>query len=308
MIVLFLVGGLAGLVLGGELLVRGAVAIATRYRVPPLVIGLTLVGFGTSMPELVTSVQAALAGSPGIAVGNVVGSNIANILLILGIAAVIRPFATDPAALRRDGAVLVLATLGVAGLVLSGVVGRVAGTLLVAGLLAYLIWTYAAMRGSMRTEPAAPAGLSVPLAALASAGGLVLTILGARLLVDGAIDLARTFGVSEAIIGLTIVAVGTSLPELVTSVVAARRGQGDIAFGNIVGSNIFNLFGILGATALVSPLAVPEQIARIDIWVLLGATGLMVAACVSGLRVSRAEGAAMVLGYGAYLGLLGYLA
>lgn len=307
-ILLFLAGGLAGLVLGGELLVRGAVGIATRYGVPPLVIGLTLVGFGTSMPELVTSVQAASAGSPGIAMGNVIGSNIANILLILGLAAALRPFKTDPAALRRDGVILVLATLWVAGLVLSGEVGRVAGVLLVVGLLVYLMWTYAATREVVRTEHAAPAGLSVPLAALAFAGGLVLTILGARLLVDGAIDLARAFGVSEAIIGLTIVAVGTSLPELVTSVVAARRGQGDIAFGNIVGSNIFNILGILGITALVSPLAVPEQIARIDIWVLLGATGLMAAASVSGLLVSRAEGVVMMLGYGAYLALLGYLA
>ena len=311
---LLIAGGLVGLVAGGELLVRGAVSIAERLGVSPLMIGLTLVGFGTSTPELVTSIQAALAGSPGIAVGNVVGSNIANILLILGIAALLRPVATTAAAFRRDGTVLVLASLLGLWIVLAGSIGRGAGAAFVVLLLAYIVVTYLLERNDASPSaqlhkaeaeliPVPPSG-STPVALATLVGGLVLTVLGARLLVDGAVDLARDLGVSETVIGLTIVAVGTSMPELVTSVMAARRGQSDVAFGNIVGSNIYNILGILGVTALVTPLAVPPEIARFDIWVMLAATAALVAAAVTGWRINRTEGALLLAAYCGYLGYL----
>jgi cation:H+ antiporter len=310
MTLLLLLGGLVLLILGGELLVRGAVAIATRLGVSPLMIGLTLVGFGTSTPELVTSLQAALAGSPGIAVGNVVGSNTANILLILGLAAVIRPVTATSAAFRRDGSVVVLAALLCAWASLSGEIGRGVGTLLVAALVAYVVLTYLLERQS--TSPsaalhaaeaeAAPPAAGGPLRSFGSLlAGIAFTIAGARLLVDAAIELATGFGVSEAVIGLTIVAIGTSLPELVTSIMAALRGQSDVAFGNVIGSNIYNVLGILGVTALVQPLVVPAEIATLDIWVMLAATAALIVVTLTGWRVTRLEGGLMVAIYGAYL-------
>ncbi len=304
-----LAAGLVLLVLGGELLVRGAVRAAAALGVSPLLIGLTLVGFGTSTPELVTSVQAALVGSPGVAVGNVVGSNICNILLILGLAAVIRPVAADPRAFRRDGPALAAATLAGLGAMLWGEIGRLAGAVLVGLLIAYVVGAYL---GERRTAPAAApaaASPSVPSGGLAiglpmALAGLVLVVVGADLLVDAAIGLARGWGVSETLIGLTIVAVGTSLPELTASVIAAIRGQSEVAFGNIIGSNIYNVLGILGVTALVKPLEVPPEIMGFDGWVMLAATAAMIAVAVTGARVTRREGAAMLAGYAAYLGWL----
>ena len=313
MTALMLAAGLALLVLGGELLVRGAVAIAKRLGVSPLMIGLTLVGFGTSTPELVTSLQAALAGSPGIAVGNVVGSNTANILLILGLAAVIRPVTATPAAFRRDGSVLVLAALLCGWVTLAGEIGRGAGTFFLAALLGYIVLTYRLERQSAdpsaelhaaEAEAARPMPGSPLLAVASVLGGLVLTIVGARLLVEGAIELATGFGVSETIIGLTIVAVGTSLPELVTSLMAALRGQSDVAFGNVIGSNIYNVLGILGLTALVQPLAVPAEIATLDIWVMLAATAVLLVVTLTGWRVTRLEGGLMLSAYAGYLAWL----
>lgn len=308
--ILLVLLGLGALVAGGELLVRGAVGIATRLGIPPLVIGLTLVGFGTSTPELVTSLQAAFLGSPGIAVGNVVGSNIGNILLILGIAALLRPVAVTPAAFRRDGAVLVAATLAAIALALSGTLGRPGGAALAAALVAYVTFTVVTERrrhtaaATLYTAEAGtvapPAGSAARLALLALAG-LAVTILGARLLVDGAIGLAEAAGVSDTVIGLTVVAIGTSTPELVTSVIAVRRGQGDVAFGNIVGSNIFNILGILGITALVHPLDVPPQILAFDIWAMLAATLALVVFARTGWRVGRREGALLLAAYVAYL-------
>ena len=305
-----ILAGFAGLLIGGDLLVRGAVGIAQRLAVSPLVIGLTLVGFGTSTPELVTSVQAALIDAPGIAVGNVVGSNIANILLIMGIAAVIHPVAASRAAFRRDGTALVIATLLCVGIALAGSITRWAGAGLVVLLAGYVAIAFFSERGSQATGAGTlPAGTRVdkaeqrglPRLFATFLGGLVLTLVGARFLVDGSVELARIAGISESIIGLTIVAVGTSLPELVTSAVAARRGEGDVAFGNIVGSNLFNILGILGTTALVAPIAVPAEIARFDIWIMLGATAALIGATVTGWRICRWEGALLLLAYAGYL-------
>ena len=305
--------GILLLLLGGNWLVRGAVALAGRLGVSPMVIGLTLVGFGTSTPELLTSVQAALEGAPGIAIGNVVGSNTGNILLILGLSALMSPIAVQPRALRRDGTVMTLAAVLCAVLVLIGTLGAMAGTAFLAGLglyLGYTLW-------SERRAPSDAAAIYEGEAALVelpgeSAGraslrllaGLALTLVGAKLLVDGAIGLAAGFGVPEAVIGVTVVAIGTSMPELVTSVIAARRGEGDVAIGNIIGSNIFNVLGILGVTAMLGPLTVPVEIARLDIWVMMAATLALLAVARTGWRVARAEGAALFAGYLLYLGVL----
>ncbi len=303
--ILYIAIGLIGLMAGGEYLVRGAVAIAQKYNISPMVIGLTLVGFGTSTPELVTSIQAALNDAPGIAVGNVVGSNIANILLILGIAALVTPIAVSATSFKRDGAVLVFVTVLLVGIVLFGVIGRLAGLGLIALLVAYLVGTLYLARGAL--DPLGATLTPQPhigLAVLMMGVGLIVTILGARFLVQGAISIASDLGVSEAIIGLTVVAVGTSLPELVTSVIAARKGQVEVALGNIIGSNIFNILGILGVTALVKPLNVPVEIANLDIWVMGAATILLCGFSVSGWRISRTEGAFFL---SAYIGYVSYL-
>ena len=310
MVYLLLIVGLILLVAGGEGFVRGSVAIAEKLGMSSLLIGLTLVGFGTSLPELVTSVQAALDGAPGIAVGNVVGSNIANILLILGITALIYPIVVDKAVLRRDGSVLVLALLAALGIVLIGTLGRIAGLVLVALLISYIVFSYFADRraqasASIAAEVEATGGKqSVLVSILFVIGGLALTVLGARLLVSSAVEIATALGVSETIIGLTVVAIGTSLPELVTSIIAALRRHTDLALGNIIGSNIFNVFSILGITALIQPIPVPDEIIRLDIWVMLGATALLLGFSYTQREIVRWEGGVLLALYAGYIGWL----
>ena len=305
--------GLVLLIVGGELLVRGAVSAAKAFGVSPLMIGLTLVGFGTSTPELITSVTAALDGSPGIAIGNVVGSNTANILLILGISALIFPLVVDPKGFRRDAAMLVIAALVCTGVVLLGTLGRIVGGAMIAALLAYVVYVYrqershldeAALVAEHRAEDAPKAPKNIPLALGMALGGIAVTILGARFLVHGAIAVAKDLGVSDTIIGLTIVAVGTSMPEMITSVMAAIRKHSDVAYGNIVGSNIFNILLILGLTGVIRPLDVPARIARFDIWVMLAATALLVVFARTGMKLKRWEGGAFVAAYVAYTAYL----
>lgn len=305
--------GLLLLLVGGELLVRGAVASAKSLGVSPLLIGLTLVGFGTSTPELVTSVTAALNGSPGIAVGNVVGSNIANILFILGLSAVIYPLAVDPKGFKRDALMLVFAALACLAVSLYGRMGMLLGIAFISSLLAYVVYVYlqekrapdeAALVAEHRAEDArkGPGGMALSLAM--AVGGIAITIFGAGFLVDGSIALAKGLGVSDTIIGLTIVAVGTSMPELVTSVMAAIRKHADVAYGNIVGSNIFNVLFILGTTSIIAPIDIPTQIAAFDIWVMLAATALLVLFARTGIRLQRWEGIVFVACYAAYTGYL----
>jgi len=317
MVWVLIAAGLVLLVLGGDLLVRGAVAAATRFGVSPLLIGLTLVGFGTSTPELVTSLEAAFRGSPGVAIGNVVGSNIANILLILGVSALLAPVAVDRHGLKRDGSVMLLGTAAVLGLLAYGQIDRWVGFVFLAALAAYL---YLAYRGekqeashpgpvhdaaeSLEQELKPEKVWSLPIALVAVAASLVMVVLGARLLVDGAIELARLAGISETVIGLTIVAVGTSLPELVTSVMAALRKQSAVAFGNVVGSNIYNLLGILGVTAAVHPLQVPGDFSLVDGVAFAASAVLLVVFSRTGDRVNRWEGGLLVALYAAYLGWL----
>jgi len=306
MTLVLIAAGLGLLVFGGEILVRGAVSLATRLGVSPLLVGLTVVGFGTSTPELVTSLDAAFSGAPGISVGNVVGSNIANILLILAVAALIMPVAVSPKAFWRDAVALALASLAGTALVFTEELTRIAGVILLVGLAAYIVTAFRSERsGRAETappDPVATTGILRP--ALLAVFGIAITIVGARLLVSGAIDLASGLGVSDTLIGLTIVAVGTSLPELVTAVIAALRRQGDIAFGNVIGSNIYNILGILGATALVHPIPVPAEIAAFDIWVMLAATLMLIVLAFTGWRISRREGMAMLVAYAAYTGWL----
>lgn len=311
---LSIAAGLVILTVGAEFLLRGATAVARRFGLSELLIGLTLVGFGTSTPELVSSVQAALVGSPGVAVGNVVGSNIANTLLILGLSAALAPFAVEPKSFRRDSAVVAFATLLAVALAYTGEYGRLAGGIFLAFLVAYIAFAYL----SERKEPSAPEterheeeAAALPagpkalwLDGVFIVGGLAALMVGARFLVTGAIDIASNLGVSETIIGLTVVAVGTSLPELFTSVMAALRGKSEIALGNVVGSNIYNLLGILGATALVQPIAVPAEIVAFDNWVMVGATAAMILFARTQRRVDRWEGLLLMGAYVAYVAWL----
>lgn len=313
MTILFIIFGLILLAVGGDTLVRGAVGIASRLGVSPLLAGLTIVGFGTSTPELVTSLFAAFDEAPGIAVGNVVGSNIANILLILGVSALILPLAVNPAAFRRDGLALVMATLACLAAVLLSFLSRPVGFALLALLIAYIVWAHrserrrpdaeAAMHEHVAADASTP-GLGLLAALGLAVAGIIGTIIGARLLVDGAIEIARDFGVAETVIGLTVVAVGTSLPELVACVIAAMRRHGDVVLGNIIGSNIYNVLGILGVTAIVHPISIPEEIASFDIWVLLGTTALLGLFLRTGWTLKRWEGGVFLILYAGYVGYL----
>jgi cation:H+ antiporter len=298
---LYLLAGLTGLFLGGEFLVRGSVGIARRMAIPPLLIGLTVVGFGTSTPELLVSVEAAWRGVPDIALGNIVGSNIANILLIVGLSALVWPIRVIGATLRRDTAVMMAAALVLVPIFYLGQVGRLSGALLVAGLAGYLVWAYLKPGVAVIEEEGVPAPSSLLVSALWVAGGLVALMLGARFLVDGAVAIARGYGISEAFIGLSIVAVGTSLPELATSLIAALRRQSEIAIGNIVGSNIFNLLGILGVTALITPIPVASRFLSFDLPVLIAVSLVLCVLLVTRPVIGRGVGVAMLVGYVAYI-------
>ncbi|SEM96985.1 cation:H+ antiporter [Roseovarius tolerans] len=298
---LYLLAGLAGLLIGGEALVRGSVGIARRLAMPPLLIGLTVVGFGTSTPELLVSVDAAWRGVPDIALGNVLGSNIANILLIVGISALVWPIRVQGRALSRDLGVMLAAALTLVPIFALGQMGRPAGLILFAGLVAYLVWAYRQPGEAAPDLPgAAGSGL---MSALTVLGGLIALMLGARFLVDGAVSIARGYGISEAFIGLTIVAVGTSLPELATSLIAALRRQSEIAIGNIVGSNIFNILGILGVTAVIAPIPVAGRFLAFDLPVMIAVSLLLAGLLLMRPVIGRGVGALMLAGYGAYVWL-----
>lgn len=307
---LSLLAGIVLLTLGGEGLIRGAVAGAKRLGVSPLFTGLVIVGFGTSSPELVVSIHAAMNQQPDIAIGNVVGSNIGNILLILGLCALICPLTTQPQALKRDGLVMMLATGLFILLAFNGSLGRFDAAVLLASLAAYLVWAYRSESGqhspsaelhTAEAEEVTQLPSSTMFIVVALIGGLALLIGGSQLLLYGAVGIAQALGISEAVIGLTIVAIGTSLPELAVSVIAALRRHADVAVGNILGSNIFNLLGILGISASLPPLPLVERMASFDQWVMLGASALLIAFLYTGLRLSRGEGLLLLVGYIAYL-------
>lgn len=301
-----IIAGFALLLFGGESVVRGSVALAQRLGVSPLIVGLTIVGFGTSLPEMVVSVNAALVGSPGLAVGNVVGSNIANILLILGVAAVIAPIAVHPGAVKRDLLGMSAATLVYVGLGMSGQIVFWQGVLMLFALMSYIGFTVWHDNKSndeaaeLHRDEAAEMG-EIPLRTVSIAGiiivGLFAVVVGAEWLVTGATTLATEFGVPEEVIGLTVVAIGTSLPELATSIVAAYRGHSDVCVGNVLGSNLFNLFGITGVTALFAPLPFSDKIVSFDLWILLAATAIIIPFMLTGRRISRPEGIVLLILY-----------
>ena len=320
--ILLLLLGFVLLVGGGELLVRGASRLAEEMGLSPMLVGLVIVGMGTSTPELAASVQAALAGSPGIAVGNIVGSNLANTLLILGAAALISPIAVRGSVLWRDGMV------GLAGVVVLLLAGnsigldRVAGMGMLLALTAYIAFAYhqertghqlqAASQRTAAAEHADPGlhdhprpdrkGLLKSVAFFLV--GIVLIVAGGTVLVDGAIEIASALGVSDTVIGLTIVAAGTSAPELATTVIAALRKESDIALGNVLGSNIYNIFFIGGVTGLVAPGPIPNSILTGDLYILLFAAIAAIVFSWTGGRLGRREGGLLLA---AYVGFLAYI-
>jgi cation:H+ antiporter len=298
---IYVIAGLIGLFFGGEALVSGSVGIARRMAIPPLLIGLTVVGFGTSTPELLVSVDAALRGAPDIAIGNIVGSNIANMLLIVGVTCLVWPIAVSGSTLRRDTAVMVIGVLALVPIFAIGEMGRFAGGLLVTGLASYLIWAYLQPGDAAVEDIDTPPLVSALVSVLWVVGGLVVLMFGARFLVDGSVSIARGFGVSEAFIGLTIVAIGTSLPELATSVIAAFRRQSEIAIGNIVGSNIFNVLGILGITALIKPIPVADRFLNFDLPIMIIVSLILTILLLTRPVIGRKVGLAGLAGYAVYV-------
>ena len=307
------IGGLALLLFGGEVLIRGAVGLAKRVGISPFIVGLTIIGFGTSAPEVVVSVDAALSGSPGIAVGNVIGSNIANILLIVGSAALFVPLAVHPDALKRDGTMMAFATVLFIAIALMGTATWYHGVVSIIVLVAYL--TYSVWSDRQQNDATAQlhrdkgeqlqSGLpdKVWVMLLALGIGLAALVAGSRFAVIGASAIAREAGISEEVIGITLVAFGTSLPELATAMVAAARKQADVCIGNVIGSNIFNLLGITGAAAIAAPLPFAASVVSFDIWVLLAVTVLFLWFMLTGRRIQRWEGAVLLLLYFSYISL-----
>ena len=299
--------GLALLVGAGDALVRGAVALSLKLGIPILVVSLTVVAFGTSAPELVVGIEAALADADGIAFGNVVGSNIANVLLVLGIPAIINPIDTRDCDGRRSWIGMMLASLLFIALCFMGPLVWWHGAILLAGLTWMLTDAYRHTRAAQAAgraveldlEPVDPTMPGWRIAALIAIGCVGLPV-GAHLLVEGARGVAMAYGLSEAAIGLTLVAVGTSLPELMTTVMAAIRRHADVAMGNIIGSNLFNLLGIMGAVSFLGPLDVPQEFLTLDLWVMLGCGALLWACLYPRWMVGRGMGVGLVALYVAY--------
>ena len=308
---LMFVLGLAALVVGAEALVRGASRLAVSWGISPLVVGLTVVAFGTSAPEMAVSVGAALAGSTDLAIGNVVGSNIANVLLILGLSALIAPLLVHEQVIRQEIPILIGASLVVVAMALDGNIGRVEAALLFAGVIAYTVFLVVqSRRASQDAEDAFASEIQTTswdrhwsVQTLLVVGGLGLLVLGADWLVGAAVAFAKLLGVSDLVIGLTVVAVGTSMPEIATSLIAALRGQRDIAVGNVVGSNIFNLLAVLGAAGVVSAggLAVPDAARNFDLWVMLAVALACLPIVLTGREIARWEGGLFLGYYAAYL-------
>jgi len=313
---LFFIFGLAALTLGAELMVRGAARLAMTFGISPLVVGLTIVAFGTSAPEMAVSVGAALNGTGDLAIGNIVGSNIANILLILGLCALIVPLAVNEQIIRQEVPILIGASLLFLVLALDGSISRLEGGLLFFLVIIYTVFLITQSRRASKaaedefreempdTHSRWDAHWSVQL--LLVVAGLALLVLGAEWLVNAAVAVAHLFGVSDLLIGLTVVAIGTSMPEIATSVVAAIRGQRDIAVGNVVGSNIFNILAVLGLSSLVADggIAVSEATRNLDLWVMLAVAFACVPVMITGREIARWEGGVFIAYYVVYTAYL----
>ena len=309
--------GLTLLLAGGEAIIRGASGIGLLARVSPAVIGLTIVAVGTSMPELFVSLNAAVDGSPGIALGNIVGSNIFNIGVVLGATALVRPLRIQGNSVRLEWPVMLLAASALLLLARDLLLDRVEGAFLLAAMVAFMVYVVWISRTNTSEVERAEFDASVGTASFGSTGarawawnaaavllGMALLAYGSETMVRGSVNVATTLGLSPTVIGLTIVAAGTSTPELVTSLVAAWRGKDDIAVTNVLGSNIFNIFGIAGATALVKPVPVPAAMVARDNWWMLGLCLLLLPLMRSGMRITRLEGAALCLIFVVYTGVL----
>ncbi len=307
---LMFVLGLVVLVIGADVLVRGASRLAVSFGVSPLVVGLTVVAFGTSAPEMAVSVGSALSGSPDLAIGNVVGSNIANILLILGISALITPLLVDEQIIRQEIPIMIGASALLVVVALDGRIGLIESITLFALVIAYTVFLVVQSRRASKSvqdefETEIPTSnwdrhWSVQIGLIVV--GLVMLVVGANWLVDSAVAFARAFGVSDLVIGLTVVAVGTSMPEVATSIVAAMRGQRDIAVGNVVGSNVFNILAVLGLTGIVSGAGLPvsEAARNFDLWVMLAVAFACLPIMISGREIARWEGGVFLAYYAIY--------
>ncbi|WP_336058181.1 calcium/sodium antiporter [Nitratireductor sp. CH_MIT9313-5] len=310
--ILLVAVGLIFLFLGGEGLVRGSVALAERLGISRLLIGLVIVGFGTSTPELLVSVNAAIDGAPEIALGNVVGSNIANVLLIIGVAAIIAPIISWDRTAVREALVATLISLATFALVQGEVITRIEGIAMLVVLTGYLFssyWLEKRDREAKTFQHEAEEFEDVPLpppwlAPVLAIGGIAALVFGADMLVEGAVNIARDFGVPDAVIGLSLVAIGTSLPELATAIVAAIRRHSDVVLGNVIGSSIFNILAILGVTVVIQPIEVSARFREIDTSVMLGAALLLLALLFATKSIGRLWGAFMLAAYAAYMVLL----
>ena len=308
MIYLMAIAGLAILLLTGDLLVRGAVGVACRLGIPPLVIGLTIVAFGTSAPELMICIQAALAGSPGIAIGNVVGSNIANVFLVLGIPAMICPIVCNQPRVLQNALMMLAASFVFTGLAYTGQFGFAEGAFMMALVFAFLWYSARGTRQAgvsdeelLEVDGVSGTPHSLPMALGLILAGLLGLPLGAHLLINGATEIAREFQVGEEVIGLSMVAIGTSLPELATTLVAAFRRHCDVAIGNVIGSNVFNLLAIMGATAMVAPVPVPPGFLALDIWVMVFAACILLPFILRQGRINFPMGVVFLAAYIGYL-------
>ncbi len=306
---LLVAAGLVLLFVGGEGLVRGSVAIAERLGISKLLIGLVIVGFGTSTPELLVSVNAALDGASEIALGNVVGSNIANVLLIIGLAAIIAPVTAWERTAVREALVATVVSLAAFALVQGEAITQTEGIAMLVVLAGYLFssyWLEKRDRQSKTFQHEAEEFEDIPLprpwlAPFLVIGGIVALVFGADMLVEGAVNIARDFGVPDAVIGLSLVAIGTSLPELATAIVAAIRRHSDVVLGNVIGSNIFNILAILGVTVVIQPIEVSARFREIDTPVMLGAAVLLLGLLFASKSIGRAWGALMLAVYAAYM-------
>lgn len=299
--------GLGLLLIGGDLLVRGAVALALRLGVAPLIVSLTVIALGTSAPELLIAVDAVLTGAPDLAFGNVVGSNVANVLLVLGVPALIAPLAATGKGARRTFGYMIGATLLLIGFSFAGPVGVIQSAIMLAFFTYFIGDTIRLSRsGQIQAEDAEELAPEMPGWKLAGflLAGLVFLPVGADVMVGGAVRVAQALGISEAVIGLTIVAVGTSLPELATTVIAAMRREAAVAIGNVIGSNLFNILFILGVAGLVGELPPPERFLTFDLWVMLGAALALGPAILLRRPITVVWGIAFLVAYGFYLGSL----
>ncbi|MHA7646932.1 calcium/sodium antiporter [Nitrosopumilus sp. S4] len=306
--VLAVAGGLAMLYFGAEWLVKGSINISNRLKISQLVIGLTVVAFGTSTPELAVSISSALQGFSDVALGNVVGSNIVNIGLILGISAIITPIAVSKSTIRKEVPIMIGAGLLLTAVIIDGKIDFLDGIILIVGIIGFLAFSYKSSKKETDIEIIKPTIVLTQKRFLTKslilvAVGLGLLTAGSFLTVDNSIVIAKSLGISELVIGLTLVAIGTSLPELITSVVAARKGHADLSIGNIIGSNIFNIFAIVGIASVIAGIQVSDKVI-LDIIVMIAFSVVLIPIMRSGFKISRKEGTILVGGYLAYIIIL----